>query len=43
MPYTWDLRFLSNGYVIVYLVVFKAEIFELAAAIPWDVLQAEHV
>jgi hypothetical protein len=43
MLYTWRLRFLSKGCVIFNLVVSGVEILELAAAIPWDVLQVVHV
>ena len=42
MLYTWRLLFFSNVYIIFNLVS-RAKIFELAAAIPWDLLQATHV
>jgi len=43
MLYAWCLLFLPDGYFITNLVVSRAEIFEFAAPIPWDVLQAVHV
>jgi len=41
MLYAWRLRILSKGYAICNLFVSGGQ--NLAAAIPWDVLQAVHV
>jgi hypothetical protein len=43
MMYTWRLRIPSKGYVIFNIVVSGVEISDLAASVPWDVLQAVHV
>jgi hypothetical protein len=40
---TWRLRFLLDGCIVFNLDVSRAKIFELAAAIPWDLLQAAYV